>query len=153
MSKNKKIVFDTVKEILEQKPETRDNDMYLVAVFWYRDLSSRYNVIQASVTDFFHLMRNYKKYGLIHFETIRRQRCLIQELHAELRGKEYEKRHRKQAEVKADIKEIKADVVFGVNIHRASSNHPTSQSDNANIFEKPNENLLSGQQTLFGNDD
>jgi hydroxylamine reductase (hybrid-cluster protein) len=76
-------------------------------------------------------MRNYKTNGLLSFETISRQRRLVQEACPELRGEEYEKRHRKQEEVKQDLKEIKTNAFF---------------ADDS----KPNEDLLSGQMHLFG---
>lgn len=148
---SKKAVFELVKEILEQKPQVRDNDMYLVATVWYRDISARYNINQASAVDFFHLMRNYKRYGLLSYETISRQRRLVQEAHAELRGEEYYKRRGKQEEVKADIKAIKAEKIFGVHIHKGTHNSPNYTTDTAPLGgeDKPNENLLNGQQSLF----
>ena len=130
MSKQK--VFDMVKAILTDKPEARDNDMYLTAIVWFRDLQRRQNIHAISLVDFFHIMRNYKTYGLLSFETISRGRRLVQEAHVELRGEQYNRRHAKQAEVIEDIKHV---------IHNAHS-----QPDS-----KPNEELLNGQVTLFAN--
>jgi hydroxylamine reductase (hybrid-cluster protein) len=128
---SKRPIYDMVKEILSSKPEARDNDMYLCAIVWYRQSASKYNINALSLTDFFHLMRNYKSNGLLSFETISRQRRLVQEACPELRGEEYEQRHKKQAEVKQDLKEIKSTAFFG---------------DDS----KPNEELLNGQMPLFG---
>lgn len=131
MSKQK--VFDMVKAILTDKPEARDNDMYLTAIVWYRDLQVRQNINAVSLVDFFHIMRNYKRYGLLSFETISRARRLVQEAHVELRGENYDKRHKKQEEVKQDLRAIKTEALFG------------------NATEsKPDEQLLSGQMHMFG---
>jgi hypothetical protein len=128
---SKKPIYDLVKGILADKPEARDNDMYLCAIVWYRQTGKKYNINSLALTDFFHIMRNYKTNGLLSFETISRQRRLVQEACPELRGEEYEKRHRKQEEVKQDLKEIKTNAFF---------------ADDS----KPNEDLLSGQMHLFG---
>lgn len=130
MSKQK--VYDLVKGILEANAEARDNDMYLCAIVWYRHLKTTYNIHEVRLTDFFHIMRNYKKMGLLSYETISRGRRLVQEAHVELRGEEYNRRHAKQAEVIEDIKQI---------IH---NNHVQHES-------KPNEELLNGQVSLFAN--
>jgi hypothetical protein len=63
-------------------------------------------------------IKNYKEFGLVSFESIRRSRALLQEMHPELRGEEYEKRHAKQQEVVEDIITFKQEVVF-------DSNRPT----------------------------
>ena len=131
MSKQK--VFDMVKAILTDKPEARDNDMYLTAIVWFRDLQRRQNINAISLVDFFHIMRNYKTYGLLSFETISRGRRLVQEAHMELRGENYDKRHKKQDEVKQDLRAIKTEALFG----------NASES-------KPDEQLLGGQMPMFG---
>lgn len=131
MSKQK--VFDMVKAILTDKPEARDNDMYLTAIVWFRDLQRRQNINAVSLVDFFHIMRHYKRYGLLSFETISRARRLVQEAHMELRGENYEKRHRKQEEVKQDLRAMKTEALFG------------NGTEN-----KPDEQLLSGQMHMFG---
>jgi hypothetical protein len=108
-------VFETVKQVLIEKPETRDNDMFLTATIWYRDLSKRSNVGDLSLIGFFHIMKDYKTWGLASYETISRQRRLVQETHVELRGAEYAERHHKRQEVKQDLKAIKAEAIFGNN--------------------------------------
>ena len=138
MTKQK--VFDMVKQVLTEKPETRDNDMYLTAVIWYRDLKSSPNVGDLTLIGFFHIMRDYKKWGLMSYETIARARRLVQETCVELRGEHYEKRHRKQQEVKDDIKATKAEAIFGF----------TTTFTPQESFEKPNEELLGGQQMSLG---
>jgi hypothetical protein len=143
MTKQK--VFDTVKQVLTEKPETRDNDMYLTAVIWYRDLRQRPNVGDLSLVGFFHIMRDYKTWGLWSYETIARARRLVQETCVELRGEEYEKRHRKQQEVKDDIKATKAEALFG-----PTTTYTPQETYGKNDFDKPNEELLGGKQMTLG---
>ena len=109
----KQNVFNTVKQVLIEKPEARDNDMFLTATIWYRDLINRKSVGDLTLVGFFHIMRDYKSWGLVSFETISRLRRLVQETCPELRGKEYENRRRKRKEVKKDIESMKAEAVFG----------------------------------------
>lgn len=130
-------VRDMVYAILTQKPETRDNDMYLASAYWYKQLHQRgieaHNLTGLQMLT---MLKHYKNNGLVSFETISRQRRLIQETTPELRGEEWEKRHAKQEEVKEEIREFKQDLIF------TSSN---------NIEEKPNEELLNGKPSVFGN--
>jgi hypothetical protein len=125
----KEKVYSFVQEILESKPETRDNDMYLAAIVWYRQCGNRYDRNDVSFTDFLHILRNYKKEGILTFETISRVRRKIQEKFVHLRGEEYDKRHAKQQEVKEDLRamDFKLD---------------------AQSVDMPDETLLNGQQTL-----
>jgi hypothetical protein len=125
----KEKVYSFVQEILESKPETRDNDMYLAAIVWYRQCGSRYDRNDVSFTDFLHILRNYKREGILTFETISRVRRKIQEKFVHLRGEEYDKRHAKQQEVKEDL--------------RAMDFKLDTQS-----VDMPDETLLNGQQTL-----
>lgn len=150
MTKQK--VFDTVKQILTEKPETRDNDMYLTATIWYRDLKNRPNVGDINLIGFFHIMRDYKTWGLWSYETIARARRLVQETCIDLRGEEYEKRHRKQQEVKDDIKAVKAEALFGrTTTNFATNTTHTPQAPYGNVeFDKPDEELLGGKQMTLG---
>lgn len=113
MSK-KNEVRTIIHELLLEKPETRDNDMYLVTAIWFRQLKAKgYDPKTMSGLELLTMIKNYKQNGLILFETIRRQRCLLQELHPELRGELYEKRHATQEEVKQDIRDFKQESIFG----------------------------------------
>jgi len=113
MSK-KNEVRTIIHELLLEKPETRDNDMYLVTAIWFRQLKAKgYDPKTMSGLELLTMIKNYKQNGLILFETIRRQRCLLQEMHPELRGELYEKRHATQEEVKQDIRDFKQESVFG----------------------------------------
>jgi hypothetical protein len=112
MSKKTEI-RDMVHHILTTKPETRDNDMYLVASYWYKQLQAKgQDLKNISALDFLTFIRDYKSRGITSFESISRQRRLLQEMHPELRGKEYEKRHATQDNVKQDIKDYKAESTF-----------------------------------------
>ena len=113
MSK-KNEVRTIIHELLLEKPETRDNDMYLVTAIWFRQLKAKgYDPKTMSGLELLTMIKNYKQNGLILFETIRRQRCLLQEMHPELRGELYEKRHATQEEVKQDIRDFKQESIFG----------------------------------------
>lgn len=147
---SKQKVFDLVKQVLTEKPETRDNDMYLTAVIWYRDLRQRPNVGDLSLIGFFHIMRDYKTWGLWSYETISRARRLVQETCTDLRGEEYEKRHRKQQEVKDDIKAIKAEALFGQTPAAVSSTFTPQAPYGNKEFDKPDEELLGGKQMTLG---
>lgn len=126
-------VRDMVYTILTQKPETRDNDMYLASAYWYKQLNQRgIDAHKLTGLQMLTMLKHYKDNGLISFETISRQRRLIQETTPELRGEEWEKRHAKQEEVKEEIREFKQDLIF-------------ADSD------KPNEELLNGKPSVFGN--
>jgi len=126
-------VRDMVYAILTQKPETRDNDMYLASAYWYKQLNQRgIDAHKLTGLQMLTMLKHYKDNGLISFETISRQRRLIQETTPELRGEEWEKRHAKQEEVKEDIRGFKQDLIF-------------DDSD------KPNEELLNGKPSVFGN--
>ena len=112
MSKKTEI-RDMVHHILTTKPETRDNDMYLVASYWYKQLQAKgQDLKNISALDFLTFIRDYKSRGITSFESISRQRRLLQEMHPELRGKEYEKRHATQKEVIEDIVTFKQESAF-----------------------------------------
>lgn len=129
-------VRDMVHAILKEKTETRDNDMYLASAYWYKQLN-RKGIDATKITglQMLSMLKNYKDNGLVSFETISRQRRLIQETTPELRGEEWEKRHAKQEEVKEDIRDFKMHTALSV-----------STND-----DKPNEELLNGKPSVFGN--
>lgn len=79
----------SVAKILEEQPETKDNDKLLLCAFWEFETSGRIN--NCTYTDFKKLLTEHK---LTNFETIRRTRAKIQELYPEYRGELYEVRHK-----------------------------------------------------------
>ena len=80
-----------VRELLEKKPELRDNDNLLMSTIW-KD--------QANILNFFQRFES----GKLHSpESIRRTRQKIQEDYAHLRGDLYEARQKHQAKVKEEL--------------------------------------------------
>ena len=82
--KNKSI-RDLVRKVLELTPEARDDDMLLVALVWEREVINLDNI--------FWLIRDGE---VTHFETIRRTRQKLQEIHEELQGKTRKYRKKKE---------------------------------------------------------
>ena len=87
MNVTKKLVL----KLLEQYPQTRDNDNLLMSMIW-RSESNLFN--------FFHRLESGK---LTPAETIRRCRQRLQLDHQELRGTMYELRQKHQAKVKKEL--------------------------------------------------
>tara|TARA_R110002020_G_C15683198_1_gene719105 strand:- start:63 stop:359 length:297 start_codon:yes stop_codon:yes gene_type:complete len=80
-----KNVKNDVKNLLINKHHLRDDDRKLIASIWYKEI----NTLNISAIDFLHLFADNK---ITHPESIRRCRAKLQELHPELRGKNYHKR-------------------------------------------------------------
>lgn len=89
-----------VEYILVKWTATKDNDMLLVAQFWA--LESRFTE-QHSAYDVFEAM---SKGTLSSYESITRARRKLQEIHPELRGVTWEKRHKKESQVIEDVRKI-----------------------------------------------
>lgn len=86
-----KQIIDIVRELLEKKPELRDNDLLLMSTIWKT---------QSNILNFFHRFEN----GKLHSpEGIRRTRQKLQEDHPHLRGESYEARQKRQTKVKKDL--------------------------------------------------
>jgi hypothetical protein len=84
-------ITEIVRELLEKKPELRDNDNLLMSTIW-KD--------QANIFNFFHRFES----GRLHSpESIRRTRQKIQEDCPHLRGELYEARQKHQAKVKEEL--------------------------------------------------
>lgn len=77
--------YDKVKAILEERPETRDDDMKLYAIFIYK-------VLNIPNVGFYNALYNHEKYGLPSYESITRVRRKIQELEPSLCGKKRKRR-------------------------------------------------------------
>lgn len=95
-----------IKAILIELPESRDNDMFLAATYWFRRLSEKQKVrdtLNYSMTDFMHMMRNYRAFGLTSYETISRLRRKIQQQQPELRGATYDRRQRMKTVVATEM--------------------------------------------------
>ena len=91
-------IKNLVKEVLEKYPETRDDDNMLLFRFWETEKPD----LDAFLYEGF---KNMVISGeLSHFESIRRNRQILQNEYPHLQGKRYMKRITKeQEETKADI--------------------------------------------------
>ena len=89
-------VADTVRDILELYPATRDNDniLYYYVIKEHCDING-IDIDIMSVTAFLFHMREY---GFPPFETVRRARQKIQHDHPELASSKYIQKIRKQEE-------------------------------------------------------
>jgi len=93
-------VQEQVKILLETYPKLRDNDVRLVASYYYNNIS---NINQMSAIDFLQIMVNG---NLPSPDTITRARRKIQEKHPELRGVNYVERQKLEKQVRQEINKI-----------------------------------------------
>jgi hypothetical protein len=85
------VTKELVRQLLEQYPQTRDNDNLLMSLIWRKE---------SNLLNFFHRLESGK---LTPAETIRRCRQRLQLDHPELRGTMYELRQKHQAKVKKEL--------------------------------------------------
>jgi len=85
------VTKELVRQLLEQYPQTRDNDNLLMSIIW-RGESNLFN--------FYSRLESGK---LTPAETIRRCRQRLQLDHPELRGTMYDLRQKHQAKVKKEL--------------------------------------------------
>ena len=95
-------IKNLVKEVLENYPETRDNDNVLLFRVW----ETENNMLD------YYLYEGFKNMiingELSHFESIRRTRQLLQSQYPELRGERYNKRKTiEKEETEEDLEYIK----------------------------------------------
>lgn len=84
-------ITEIVRELLEKKPELRDNDNLLMSTIW-KD--------QSNILNFFHRFES----GKLHSpESIRRARQKLQEDNPHLRGELYEIRQKRQVKVQQEL--------------------------------------------------
>lgn len=93
-------VQEQVKILLETYPKLRDNDVRLVASYYYNNIS---NINQISAIDFLQIMVNG---NLPSPDTITRARRKIQEKHPELRGVNYVERQKLEKQVRQEINKL-----------------------------------------------
>ena len=93
-------VQEQVKILLETYPKLRDNDVRLVASYYYNNIS---NINQMSAIDFLQIMVNG---NLPSPDTITRARRKIQEKYPELRGVNYVERQKLEKQVRENINKI-----------------------------------------------
>lgn len=93
-------VQEQVKILLETYPKLRDNDVRLVASYYYNNIS---NINQMSAIDFLQIMVNG---NLPSPDTITRARRKLQEKHPELRGVNYVERQKLEKQVRQEINKV-----------------------------------------------
>jgi hypothetical protein len=93
-------VQEQVKILLQTYPKLRDNDVRLVASYYYNNIS---NINQMSAIDFLQIMVNG---NLPSPDTITRARRKIQEKHPELRGVNYVERQKLEKQVRQEINKL-----------------------------------------------
>jgi len=96
-----KIQFNQVKNVLEQYEDARDNDNLLMAIIWDAQVKRLgQNIVTMNAWNFLKLHSDGK---LASTESVTRARRKVQELHPELRGKNYAKRQGNQKDVKRQL--------------------------------------------------
>jgi len=98
---NLKQIGPRVKRVLQDNPTTRDNDNKLTAIIWHQELKEKGhdpNLLSAQG-----FVKMYYEGKLTNSESITRARRKLQELHRELRGKNYQARQANQEKVKKDL--------------------------------------------------
>jgi hypothetical protein len=93
-------VTDNVTKLLIKHPRTRDDDMLLVATYYYIYYP---NLVKGSALDF---LKKFSESKLVSSDLITRTRRKLQEHNVHLRGTKWKERHQKQAEVKSDLKKV-----------------------------------------------
>lgn len=93
-------VQDFVKKSLETYPKLRDNDVRLVATYYYNNIP---NINEMSAIEFLEVMVNG---NLPSPDTITRARRKIQEKHPELRGVKYEEKQKLEVEFRQNINKV-----------------------------------------------
>jgi hypothetical protein len=86
--KNFKTVKDKVLYLLLTNPTLRDNDMKLIATYYFHEIGKE--VIDTLTA--YDLLNKISSSKMTNFETIRRLRMQIQQHNESLRGSEYKKR-------------------------------------------------------------
>jgi len=85
------VTKELVRKLLEQYPQTRDNDNLLMSIIWRKE---------SNLFNFYSRLESGK---LTPAETIRRCRQRLQLDHPELRGTMYELRQKHQVKVKKEL--------------------------------------------------
>lgn len=96
-----KTIMDQVYNLLKDYPHLRDCDNKLVANIWNKEMKN------FNVTDAFDFLQLYADKKITTADSITRARRKIQELHPELRGKNYNKRHNEEKKVRKNIVNLK----------------------------------------------
>ena len=95
---SKQLLKDRIYEALKMNPYLRDSDHKLVSWIWKQEM---YDTISDDVINLLNMDQ------LTNWETIARLRRNLQVVHKDLRGNNWEERHRKAVEVGMEISDYK----------------------------------------------
>ena len=107
MSQKLKQAREQVQNLLEKHPSLRDDHPRLVVNFWHKELETFGIEITPEIKKVLTLITR----NLTSSETITRTSRLLQETVPELQGRKWKQRQAHTKKVKAEIKEIKSEVV------------------------------------------
>jgi hypothetical protein len=93
-------VTENVTRLLTKYSRTKDDDMLLVATYYYTYYP---NLVKLTAMDF---LKKFAESKLVSSDLITRTRRKLQEHNPELRGTKWKERHHKQAEVKSDLRKV-----------------------------------------------
>ena len=86
-----KTVKDKVKFLLETNPVLRDNDMKLIATYYFHEIGKE----EIDSLNAYELLTKISSSKMTNFETIRRLRMQLQQHDESLRGSEYKNRKKR----------------------------------------------------------
>jgi hypothetical protein len=86
-----KTVKDKVRFLLQTNPALRDNDMKLIATYYFHEIGKE----EIDNLNAYDLLTKISSSKMTNFETIRRLRMQIQQHDEELRGSEYKNRKKR----------------------------------------------------------
>jgi hypothetical protein len=86
-----KTVKDKVRFLLQTNPALRDNDMKLIATYYFHEIGKE----QIDSMNAYDLLTKISSSKMTNFESIRRLRMQLQQHDEELRGSEYKNRKKR----------------------------------------------------------
>lgn len=98
------LVYNKVKSMLEKHPHLRNSDSRLVASFWHDELKNIVGYADSRLDT----LRAYAEGKLTEADVITRARRKAQEHNENLRGDKWYKTHKKQEEIKTELRTIAA---------------------------------------------
>ena len=98
-----KDIKEEIKNLLTDYPDYRDNDLKLIAAFYYKFYGGKCAFENKSAMQF---LKEFASGNYIFPDTITRIRRMLQEEHESLRGKKYNERKKLDNDTKKNIKEV-----------------------------------------------
>lgn len=95
-------IKEVVSKVLTNHPESRDNDRLLILKVWAEEMPE----LRSKNMTFISFSHAFIQGKLPDTESVRRCRQKLQELHPELRGKNYKGKQMHQEDVKQELKEM-----------------------------------------------